>query len=53
MNARGHRIDGLHNLRMFDIPNRERDVFYQDVHGVWCKYKSARALSVLALVVSS
>lgn len=46
-------IRRVHNLKMFAIPPRERDLLYQAVEPVWVGSESFHVLGILIPVVSS
>lgn len=53
VNVRGHRFVGWHNVKMFAITPRERDILYQAVQDVCGECKSARTLGILTSVIFS
>lgn len=46
LNVKKRRVVGWHNLEMYAILPRERDLFYHAVEPVWIESKSSRALSI-------
>lgn len=53
VNVREPRFIGWHNLKMFALPSRERDLFFLRRPQVWEQYETPRALGALSPVVYS
>lgn len=51
MNIKGRRFIEWHNPKMFVIPPRGRDVFYQAVYDVWDECKISLVLGILTPVL--